>query len=51
MDYGTPTIDVIESATQLIEAYLGPAYDGDGYLWSQGYVAAPVEAVLEEEQQ
>jgi hypothetical protein len=32
--YETPTIDVIEAATQRIEDYFGPRYDGDGIQFS-----------------
>ncbi len=50
MHYETPTIDVIESASQVIEASNGPFSDGGGYQFSMGWSAAPLEAELEEGQ-
>ncbi len=48
MDYHTPTVDVIESASQVIEAYFGPSNDGGGYAFSQGALGiALLEAELE----
>ncbi len=49
MDCQAPTIDVIESATQLIQAFTGPFDDGGGYQFSMGGCHAALEAELAEE--
>lgn len=43
MNYETPAVDVIGSASELIQAYLGPHSDGDGYVYSQGFTCDPRE--------
>lgn len=47
MDYEEPTLEVIESAAQLIQSSVGPRYDGDGYFFSQGCCYAPLEQEAE----
>ena len=36
MRYEMPTIEQVGAASALIQAYLGPRDDGDGYIYSQG---------------
>jgi hypothetical protein len=43
MDYQTPRLDVVGSASELIQAYVGPRYDGDGYIYSFGQVCSSLE--------
>lgn len=48
MDYEAPSIEVVGSASELIQVHLGPRYDGGPYSFSQGFtVCSPLE---EEEQ-
>ncbi len=41
MNYETPTLDVIESATQLIQAFYGPNSDYGAHVFSQMPLAPP----------
>jgi hypothetical protein len=41
--YETPKVDEIGSASELIQAYFGPRYDGGGYVDSFGFVCSPLE--------
>lgn len=41
--YEKPTMDEIGSASELIQAYFGPRYDGGGYVNSYGFVCSPLE--------
>jgi hypothetical protein len=41
MDYETPTLEMIGEASELIQAYVGPRTDGDGYAYSQGLTGSP----------
>ena len=43
MNYETPTLEVAGSASELVQAYMGPRIDGGGYSFSQG------ATILEEE--
>jgi hypothetical protein len=43
MDYKAPLVEVIGAASELIQAYIGPRYDGGGYVNSLGFVIAPLE--------
>jgi hypothetical protein len=43
MKYETPRIDDVGPARELIQAYIGPRYDGDGSIFSQGAVCSPLE--------
>jgi hypothetical protein len=43
MRYDVPTMEQVGVASELIQAYLGPRYDGDGYTWSYGAVCSPLE--------
>jgi hypothetical protein len=36
-------MDEAGSASELIQAHAGPRYDGDGYIWSLGFVCSPLE--------
>ena len=41
--YEMPEMDVIGSASELVQAYAGPYYDGGGYIFSLGLVCGPLE--------
>jgi hypothetical protein len=43
MEYETPTLDLVGSASKLIQAYAGPRMDGDAYQFSQGFTCGPQE--------
>jgi hypothetical protein len=43
MNYETPTVEVVGPASELIQAYVGPRYDGDGYALSQGFACSALE--------
>jgi hypothetical protein len=43
MEYSAPVIEVSEPARELIQAYVGPHSDGDGYQLSLGLVCNPEE--------
>jgi hypothetical protein len=43
MEYTTPVVEVAGQARELIQAYAGPRYDGNGYIYSQGFVCNPEE--------
>ncbi len=43
MRYEMPTVEQIGLASELIQAYLGPREDGDGYIYSQGALCSPLE--------
>lgn len=43
MKYEAPAVDVIGSASELIQASLGLHSDGDGYIFSQGFACDPRE--------
>ena len=43
MNYEAPTIEVIGTASALIQASWGPRYDGDGYALSLGFICSPLE--------
>jgi hypothetical protein len=43
MVYETPNMDEVGPASEFIQAYFGPRYDGGGYSYSQGYVCSPLE--------
>jgi hypothetical protein len=43
MDYETPAVEMIGQASELIQAYIGPHTDGDGYQFSQGFTICPPE--------
>ncbi len=43
MQYDTPTLEVIESAAQLIQFFFGPSVDGNGLPNSLGCCCAPLE--------
>jgi hypothetical protein len=36
MNYEAPAVEIAGPASELIQAFCGPRYDGDGYLFSQG---------------
>ena len=42
MNYEPPTLVVMGSASELIQAYVGPRIDGDGYQFSLA-VCSPLE--------
>ena len=44
MDYEIPAIQVVGSASKLIQNYVGPDYDGDGTLLSYGAICSLVES-------
>jgi hypothetical protein len=44
MEYETPTVEVVGPASELIQAYAGPRYDGNGYIYSQGFTCSALEA-------
>jgi hypothetical protein len=39
MDYESPTLELLGPASELIQAYMGPRYDGDAYQFSQAGTA------------
>jgi hypothetical protein len=41
--YESPSIEVVASASTMIQAYAGPYSDGGGYLFSWGFVCGPEE--------
>lgn len=41
--YETPEMVEVGSASELIQAYAGPRYDGGGYIDSLGFVCGPLE--------
>jgi hypothetical protein len=43
MRYETPTMDQVGTARELIQAYIGPRYDGDGSIYSLGLVSSQLE--------
>ena len=43
MDYEAPRLEVVGSASELIQAFFGPHSDGDGYQFSQGLICDPRE--------
>ena len=43
MVYEAPKMDEVGTASELIKAYAGPYYDGDGYIYSFGLVCSPLE--------
>jgi hypothetical protein len=43
MEYEAPTVEVVGQASELIQAYLGPRTDGDGYTFSQGFADSGLE--------
>jgi hypothetical protein len=43
MEYKTPVVEVVGPAKELIQAYMGPRMDGDGYQFSLGLVCNPEE--------
>jgi hypothetical protein len=44
MEYSEPVIDVAGPASELVQAYVGPRSDGDGYQFSQGgFICSPEE--------
>ncbi len=49
MDYAPPTVDVIESATQLIQFFVGPSVDGNGLPNSLGGCNSLLEVEPEED--
>ena len=48
MDYEAPAVDVMGSASELIQDYAGPRYDGDGSSFSQAAICSPLEEDNEE---
>jgi len=43
MEYTTPVVDVAGPASEIIQASGGPRTDGNGYVFSQGFVCNPEE--------
>lgn len=43
MDYTAPTVDVIGAASQLVQDFAGPYYDGDGFALSEGGLCSSLE--------
>lgn len=43
MSYEAPAVDVLGSASDLIQNYAGPWTDGDGYYFSQGAICSSIE--------
>jgi hypothetical protein len=43
MKYETPTVEVVGTASELIQASNGPRTDGDGYIYSQGLTCSALE--------
>jgi len=43
MEYETPTVEVVGPASELIQAYMGPRMDGDGYQFSLGLTCSALE--------
>jgi hypothetical protein len=43
MEYETPAIEVVGTASESIQASFGPRMDGDGYAFSQGFACNPQE--------
>ena len=43
MKYEAPTVEVMGSASEVIQAYFGPDTDGGGYAFSRGAMCSPLE--------
>jgi hypothetical protein len=43
MSYEAPAVEVMGVASEVIQNYLGPRYDGDGYTFSQGATCSTLE--------
>ena len=43
MEYEAPEVEVVGPASYLIQNFIGPRYDGDGYALSEGAVASAIE--------
>lgn len=43
MDYTAPVVEVIGPASELVQDFMGPTCDGDGYSLSFGWVITPLE--------
>jgi hypothetical protein len=43
MSYETPEVDVIGTASDLIQNFAGPRTDGDGLQFSQGAICSSIE--------
>jgi hypothetical protein len=43
MRYETPEVDVIGTASDLIQNFAGPRTDGDGFEFSQGAICSNIE--------
>jgi hypothetical protein len=43
MSYETPEVDVIGTASDLIQNFAGPRTDGDGHQLSQGAICSRIE--------
>jgi hypothetical protein len=42
--YESPVVDVVGSASALIQNFMGPYYDGDAYQLSLGAISSSIEA-------
>ncbi len=42
MEYEAPEVEEVGPASNLIQNYVGPRYDGDGYEFSQGAVCSAI---------
>lgn len=43
MDYEAPVVKVVGSASELIQTYLGPRFDGAAWIFSQGAISSVLE--------
>lgn len=43
MDYEAPAVEVVGTASNLIQNYMGPWTDGDGHTFSQGAMCSNIE--------
>lgn len=43
MNYEAPAVEKVGPASELIQTYAGPFYDGGGWSFSQGYICSVLE--------
>jgi len=48
MEYEAPALEVVGSASELVQNFAGPRTDGDGFEFSQGAMCSGIEEKEEE---
>lgn len=43
MDYEAPVVEMVGPANELVQNYMGPSIDGDGYALSLGWTRSTIE--------